>query len=363
MNETTDDFYQIVVDDIPLIDVRAPVEFNVGSIPNAVNLPLMNDDERHRVGICYKKQGQAEAIQLGYRLVGGEVKEARIAAWVNHLDTHPGAVIFCFRGGLRSQLSQQWATEACNKQIKRLKGGYKAFRAYLLNQLEHAAAVTTPIILGGRTGVCKTHLLQTFENAVDLESLANHRGSSFGAFIHPQPSQVDFENALAYALIKHQRAGHRHLVVEDEGRHIGSRYLPKALVATFAKGDVVILKASFEQRVDNTVEEYVALAQNAYQCHFGAEGMRLWEENIRHNIARTRRRLGGERENRIISALNAAVAHQAASGKVSMHGQWVEILLREYYDPMYDYQLKQKRNKTVFEGDSNEVRVYIDSLS
>lgn len=359
MSETTSDFHQIVVNDIPLIDVRAPVEFDVGSFPNTVNLPLMNDEERHRVGICYKKYGQAEAIRLGHRLVSGEVKDARIAAWKRHLDTHPSVLIFCLRGGLRSQLSQQWACEASNRQILRLSGGFKAFRRYLLEQIETIAFVSAPIIVGGRTGVRKTHLLQTINNGVDLELLANHRGSAFGAYITPQPTQLNFENALAYALIKHRNAGHKHLVVEDEGRHVGSRYLPKSLAASFSQSDVVVLKAPFEERVRNTIDEYVVDAQTAFGQYFGEAGRNRWYETVRANIARIRKRLGGDREKRVSAALNMALAHQETTGETIKHRAWIEILLREYYDPMYDYQLKKKTNKRVFEGTHADVRKYL----
>ena len=112
MGKTTGNFHRLVVENIPLIDVRAPVEFAAGAFPTAVNLPLMNDDERHQVGICYKEQGQAAAIALGHSLVCGAVKEKRIAAWKAFIEKHSDALIYCFRGGLRSQLSQKWAEQA-----------------------------------------------------------------------------------------------------------------------------------------------------------------------------------------------------------------------------------------------------------
>ena len=102
---TTNDFRQIVIDDVPLIDVRAPVEFESGAFPNAVNLPLMNNEERHLVGIRYKEQGNAEAVKLGHELVGGNVKAERVAAWAEQLDRRPDSMIYCFRGGMRSQSS------------------------------------------------------------------------------------------------------------------------------------------------------------------------------------------------------------------------------------------------------------------
>ncbi len=107
----TQDYRRIFLHDIPLIDVRAPVEFQQGAFANAINLPLMNDEERQAVGTCYKQQGQQAAIALGYRLVNGRLREQRTAAWVAQCAQRPEGYIYCFRGGLRSQLVQQWLRE------------------------------------------------------------------------------------------------------------------------------------------------------------------------------------------------------------------------------------------------------------
>jgi tRNA 2-selenouridine synthase len=122
-----------------LIDVRAPVEFGQGALPRAVNLPLMDDEERRQVGIEYKQRGQDAAIALGQRLVSGAVKEDRVDAWVALLDDHPDAVVYCFRGGLRSQVSQQWLEEAGITR-PRIRGGWKAMRQALCERIDAAAA-------------------------------------------------------------------------------------------------------------------------------------------------------------------------------------------------------------------------------
>lgn len=127
MSATTPAALSLIREERPLIDVRAPVEFAQGALPGAVNLPLMIDDERHQVGIAYKKHGQAAAIELGERLVSGAVKQARIAAWQAYLAEYPNALIYCFRGGLRSQITQQWLEEAGISR-PRLEGGWKAMR-------------------------------------------------------------------------------------------------------------------------------------------------------------------------------------------------------------------------------------------
>ncbi|HBM45267.1 MAG TPA: tRNA 2-selenouridine(34) synthase MnmH, partial [Halomonas sp.] len=122
---TTPASLKVIASNTPLIDVRAPVEFAQGSLPGAVNLPLMVDEERHQVGIAYKQQGQQAAIALGERLVSGEIKQARVAAWQAYLAQHPDASIYCFRGGLRSQIAQQWLVDA-GLHRPRIEGGWKA---------------------------------------------------------------------------------------------------------------------------------------------------------------------------------------------------------------------------------------------
>ena len=108
MPENLSDFRHIFLNDVSMMDVRAPIEFAQGAFPGVVNLPLMNDEERQKVGTCYKQRGQEAAIALGHSLVSGETKNGRIAAWAAFAKAHPHGVLYCFRGGLRSQITQQW---------------------------------------------------------------------------------------------------------------------------------------------------------------------------------------------------------------------------------------------------------------
>lgn len=356
---TTNDFRQIVLNDVPLIDVRAPIEFEGGAFPTAINLPLMSNEERHLVGICYKEKGNAEAVKLGHELVGEKVKQERIAAWAEQLERRPDSMIYCFRGGLRSQISQQWIAEETGHVIPRLEGGYKAFRNYLLNQLDPTNQKAVPMILGGRTGTGKTILLQHLDNAVDLEALANHRGSSFGRFTTPQPSPIDFENSLAWSLIQHAAAGHRHIILEDEGRNIGDRYLPAPLVEHFQKANLVVLERSMKERVQITFDEYITAAQLEYQKSYGDEdGIEEWLAYMDNCIDRIRKRLGGQRHQHIKQLLHTA----QSSGESEQHKEWIEPLLRDYYDPMYDYQIQKKQDAVVFKGNATEVLNYLQDL-
>ena len=356
------EFETLVVENIPLIDVRAPIEFQKGSFPRAVNLPLMNDEERHLVGICYKKKGREEAVKLGHELVSGEINEKRIERWVQQVKTYPDSVIYCFRGGLRSMISQQWIYEATGLKIPRLEGGYKAFRQYLISQLDPSNLISKPVLISGYTGAGKTELLKKLPNAIDLEGIANHRGSAFGGLLTPQPTQIDFENRLAYQLIQHRHKGYRYMILEDEGNHIGKCYIPNKLASHFKSGDVVIVETPFEQRVQNTMDEYVCQAQRKYMEKYSADqGLLKWADDIRNSLHKIRKRLGGVRFKKVSDRFEEALQIQLHSGSCSFHKNWIETLLLEYYDPMYEYKMKNLDRQIILAGDATDVATFLKS--
>ena len=350
-------FEALVLEEVPLIDVRAPVEFEAGAFPTAVNLPLMNDWEREQVGICYKQEGHDAAVVLGHKLVSGEIKQARLNAWITFLQQYPDAMLYCFRGGMRSQIVQEWILAETGREVPRLEGGYKAFRNYLIEQLDPQTLVSRPLVLGGRTGVGKTLLLRKFKNCVDLEAIAHHRGSAFGRFTSPQPTPINFENALAWAFVQHRAAGFSCMLLEDEGRNVGDRYLPQPLVDHFSAAEVIVLERSLEERVQITFQEYVVESQQEYTDRYGDEGLARWLESMEHNFYRIRKRLGGLRYQELSALLREA--HE--SGETQRHTVWIEQLLREYYDPMYDYQLRNKSKNIVFRGGEEEIIDYLEA--
>ncbi len=356
----TDAFREIVLEQRPLIDVRAPVEFEKGAFPGAVNLPLMDDEERRLVGIRYKESGNAAAVQLGKELVG-PVKAERTGAWAEFVRQRPDACLYCFRGGQRSQIAQAWLEEA-GITIPRLEGGYKAFRNFLMHESERISAEADTLIIGGRTGSGKTLLIHRLDNAVDLEGIARHRGSSFGRRITPQPSQIDFENTLAYALIRHEASGHRQLVIEHESHNVGRVYIPKPVYENFMEGGLVILTAPMQERIEITFDEYVTAALGEYEEVFGAvEGPRRWFEDANAGIDRIRKRLGSERYGQIKQLFATAFASQLQTGDTSGHKPWIRMLLRDYYDPMYDYQIEKSPLPVLFRGNADEIFDFVRS--
>ncbi|MDY0115952.1 MAG: tRNA 2-selenouridine(34) synthase MnmH [Sulfurimonadaceae bacterium] len=357
-----DDFKSIVLNKTPLLDVRAPVEFKKGAFLNAVNLPIMNDEERHLVGICYKNQGNKKAIELGHTLVSADIREERIVSWINFIDANPSALLYCFRGGQRSKIAQEWLHER-GREIVRLKGGYKAFRAYLINELKESTNHFKPIILGGRTGSGKTIVLKKMQNSIDLESLANHRGSSFGSKINLQPMQIDFENNLAYELIQKIEDGFKTLVFEDEGKHIGSSFMPDNLITTTLNAPLVILEAQMHERVDITLDEYVIQAQEAYIKAGFESALEEWSKNIQDAMSRITRRLGLEKYKKVSGIFENALDEQKRNGSYDGYREWAKFLLEEYYDPMYDYQIQKRSHMVSFRGNAEEVQNYIKKLS
>ncbi len=359
-----DDFLTLVREQRPLIDTRAPVEFNTGAFPDAVNLPLMTDEERARVGTCYKQQGNDAAVQLGHRLVNETVRRPRIQAWADFYRKHPNALIYCFRGGQRSQIAQRWLYEYEGLIIPRLKGGYKALRHFLLEQLaaELPAQLHTQqrFILTGRTGCGKTRLLHQLHHTLDLEALANHRGSAFGRQLTPQPTQITFENALAYALIQFFSIVRPYLVFEDEGKHIGGVNLPNPIYkGLYDQAQLIVLETPLATRVKITLDEYVIQAQAQWQAKIGTHGLERWAMQIRESINRIQKRLGGLRHKQLLALFESAWQHQQQTGDAHAHRRWIQFLLTDYYDPMYDYQLNQKPQPIVFKGEATAVREYL----
>ncbi|TYB30764.1 MAG: tRNA 2-selenouridine(34) synthase MnmH, partial [Candidatus Mcinerneyibacterium aminivorans] len=341
-NKLVSNFYEIVVEDIPLIDVRSPKEFRKGSFPNTVNLPLMNNEERHKVGKCYSEKGHCAAVKLGNRLVSGEIKEKRLEDWENFIKKNPNSVIYCLRGGLRSKIVQSWIEQRTGKMVPRLEGGFKALRNYMIEQLQPKNQDGEVITLGGYTGSGKTILLNRLENSIDLEGLANHRGSGFGNYINPQPTPINFENRLATELIKHWHNGYDHLIIEDESKHIGRLFIPKPIFEYFTSSPLVILETPIETRVDLTFNEYVIQSQKNYISEFGEkEGLDRWYDFISNSFDKIKRKLGGKRHDELTDLFHRAFKKQINENIFDMHKKWIKALLQEYYDPMYEHHMEK----------------------
>jgi tRNA 2-selenouridine synthase len=339
------------------MDVRAPVEYEKGAFNHSVNFPLMNNNERAEVGICYKKNGQEAAIVLGNALVSGQNKENRLGQWKEFTKTNPNGYLYCFRGGLRSKTVQRWLKES-GVNYPLINGGYKALRQFLINEIEQLA-LHPLIILAGNTGSGKTPFLAYCNNSLDLEGAAGHRGSSFGSFVTAQSSQINFENKLAEQYITRNFALGQKIVLEDEGRLIGSVHLPESLRHAMALSPVVVIEENLDYRLEKIYQEYIIKMTDQYEVTYGTEqGFECFSKYLEHGLFKVRKRLGSERYGQLKQIQSDALTHQK-NGLLHHHLDWLKPLLSEYYDPMYQYQLAQKSERIIFRGNNAQCLDFI----
>jgi tRNA 2-selenouridine synthase len=243
-------------DPIPLADVRTPAEFEHGHIPGAFNLPLFSDEERVSIGTTYKHAGKEAAILLGFDLTGP--KWSRFIRQALEKAPEKKIAVHCWRGGMRSG-AMAWALDLFGFEVYRVEGGYKQYRRWVLDQFEATYAL---VVLGGMTGSGKTRILHELraigQQVIDLEELAQHRGSSFGSMNKlVQPTQEQFENNLASELNKRDKQ--RNIWVEDESSSIGKRTIPRAFWDQMVASFMIDIKVSTAQRIDALVLEYGSL--------------------------------------------------------------------------------------------------------
>jgi tRNA 2-selenouridine synthase len=324
----------------------------------------MTDDERARVGTCYAEHGEDAAIALGHELVSGKSKEVRIALWVAATIRDPDSVLYCLRGGLRSQTAQSWLAEA-GIEVPIIDGGYKALRRFMIDTFDTQLKNTQALVLGGKTGSAKTSLLVTSDDGsrlpcIDLEGLARHRGSAFGRRIVPQPTQIDFENQISLALLRLHHNEQKTIALEDESRLIGRCALPLNLQAKMRESPLVVVEATLLERVHHSWENYILSNYEDHLVEAGSKELAFiaFSESLRVSLSNIRKRLGNPRFEQLSKVLEQALAAHN-SGDPETHKEWIEILLRDYYDPMYDYQLKSKQREIIYRGDFKDVREFL----
>lgn len=360
MSTNTSDYRRLFLGSAPLLDVRAPIEFTKGAFPAAINLPLMNDTERQKVGACYKQCGQAAAISLGNRLVSGQIRADRIAAWCAFAHAHPDGYLYCFRGGLRSQIVQEWLKTEAGIDYPRVIGGYKSMRRFLLETTERACAECEFVVVGGMTGSGKTDVLEQLANSIDLEAHAHHRGSSFGKHVMAQPAQINFENSLSIDILKKRAAGHEWFVLEDESGTIGSCGLPVEMYQKMQTCPMVWLEDTLENRIRRILRDYIVKLRDEFEGAHGEEqGFVLFAERLRQSLGKIKKRLGDERYQRLAKIMDNALSEQGRTGSTELHWSWIEKLLVHYYDPMYTHQRELKASRVEFVGDQRAVVDYL----
>ena len=356
------DFAELFRNNTPLLDVRAPVEFARGAYPAATNIPLLTDSEREAVGRCYREQGRDAAIDLGHTLVASDERERRLNSWLAYVTANPGAALYCYRGGLRSSIVQQWLADA-GAAIPKVDGGYKALRRFLIKTLEKLADNDNIVIVAGKTGSGKTHFINSLSNSLDLEGRAQHRGSAFGRHPLPQPSQSDFENQLGIDTLSLVWDQHRRVIIEDESRAIGSLSVPQMLHKRMTESPIAVIEETMEQRVSTIHLDYIQSNYAEFHTAFPDNADALFAESLSSSLLKIKRRLGDEAYLLINGLLQQALEKQFSGQGIDDHRLWIAELLTRYYDPMYEYQLGRKSDRIVFRGSRDELANWIKPMT
>ncbi len=296
-----------------ILDVRTPAEYEKGHIPKALNLPLFSNEERAIVGTIYKQESSEKALLKGLDFVGNKmtrfIENAKVLAPEKRVAVH------CWRGGKRSS-SMAWLLDLAGLDVKVLEGGYKSYKRHIQNQMqvEHFKF----IVLGGKTGSGKTHILKALkqkgEQVIDLEGVAHHKGSAFGWIGEAaQPSTEQFENDLFEQLLNLD--SDKRIWLENESRNIGSVYLPDAFWDKMKNSPVINIEIPFENRVQILVDEYAQYPK----------------EELLEGFYKIKKRLGGQNLKEAENALKENNFHKA-----------VEIALG-YYDKSYQFLLENNK--------------------
>jgi tRNA 2-selenouridine synthase len=304
-----------LMQEYPVIDVRSPGEYQHACIPGAYSLPLFNDEERKVVGTSYKQESREKAIKIGVDYFGLKMRKMieQVEEWLKEQKTKT-VIVHCWRGGMRSA-GVAWLLDLYGFKVYTVVGGYKAFRRWVLEQHQQDHNL---YVLGGYTGSGKTEVLQYLqkhgEKIIDLEGLAHHKGSAFGALGQPvQPSQEMFENLFSYQLYKQGREGKK-IWIEDESQRIGHVNIPQSLWASIRTKPVHFIDVPFENRL-----EYISK-------HYGKHN----RGDLAAAILRIQKRLGGLETKTSLSFL--------AEDNIK---ECFRILLK-YYDKQYSKSLAQR---------------------
>ncbi len=296
---------------LPVVDVRSPGEYATGHIPGAVNVPVFDDAQRAEVGTLYKKEGNLKAVKRGIDLTA-PLMSSKLQSGLE-LASGGRLLLYCWRGGMRSE-AMAWLFSLGGLEPLVLKGGYKAYRNHILEDLCRERKL---MILGGLTGSGKTGILRYMKSSgarvTDLEGLASHRGSAFGALGQgPQPSSEHFANLLFDDLSAY--GTETPVWLEDESRNIGTVFMPDCFYARMQSASVIAIMMSIETRMPRLVREYTSFPV----------------EDIIASVMKISKRLGGDRTRDAIEALKRGDYPTA-----------IRITL-EYYDKSYHYGLSKR---------------------
>ena len=304
----------------PIIDVRSPSEYSKGHWPGAINIPLFTNSEREIIGKSYKKESRLKAIFNGLKITMPKTTkflEIIMQATSKQVKGNKSLRIYCWRGGMRSN-SFAWLARTIGIKTYLLKGGYKNYRKWVLNQFESDLPIR---LIGGKTGTGKTDLLNYINDekifVIDLEGIANHRGSSFGSLgMKRQPSTQQFENILAESLDKFHASNAIEIWLEAESSNLGKCRIPNSLYKKMKKAPIIEIIKTKNERIENLVNVY---SQNS-------------QTELKEAVNRISKRLGPQRTKEALVAIETKDWSEACKAML------------DYYDKCYEYELDKIKN-------------------
>lgn len=290
------------------LDTRSPAEFAEDHLPGAVNLPILSDEERSVIGTIYRQVSQQQALEEGKRYFA-----EKVPLFLREMEKYKDKqiIVNCWRGGMRSRVVAD-LLKAHGYTALQLEGGYKQYRKYVREKLETYALKPKVVVLWGLTCVGKTEMLKQFSNALNLEELAQHRGSLFGGLGLQPRTQKRFENLLLQRLEKLQ--GGTFMVIEGESKKIGKVQIPAFLYKAMKEGIHILVKADLDTRAKNAVREYFTPANIP---------------KIREIVLSLQKVISQEKKELVAELIDQKKYREAA-----------KILLQYYYDPLYEHTLK-----------------------
>ncbi|RPI95114.1 MAG: tRNA 2-selenouridine(34) synthase MnmH [Spirochaetales bacterium] len=303
------------------VDVRAPVEYFADHIPGSINVPIFDDEERALVGALYRTHGQEVAIVKGTEIAG-----SKLAGMVERLSNIKGRdiVIACFRGGMRSSTLAS-LLESLGIPVLKLKGGYREYRRYVRGRIDSLEPAVPLFVLHGLAGTGKTRIIRKIGNSIDLEAMAGHRSSVFGALGLSPSSQKMFESLLVERI--DSLGGHPYAIIEGESRKIGDVHMPSRLLERMRRSSGILVRASMERRVQNILAEYPRDADPG---------------SVRNIVRSLANRIGSRAAGTLVDLFERGEFED-----------FTALLLEKYYDPLYAHSLE--RMSFIAEVDAGDV--------
>src|SRR6056297_1653437 len=312
------------------IDARTKKEYNEETIPGAVNIELLDHNERKIIGTIYKNQNSKKAKLKGVELVSPKIPD--LIKKINQLSkNYDNLIIFCSRGGLRSKSLAEFS-DLAGIEVYRLEDGYKGYRHYVMDKLENYDFKGRISVLHGNTGVGKTYILKEMQklgaNIIDLEGIANHRGSAFGSIGLEKPYNQKYFESLLWKELKKKDRKNGFIFVEAESRRVGHSVIPEFFHQKMKTGDDLLINASMKKRVENIYLEYI----------------KDIESNQQEFIKRVLESLTAIKKYLIKKAGKDSYFKLLELAEAANFKKLTEILLKEYYDPMYEHSQKKVDN-------------------